>query len=943
MSNVINRYLEQEMKESYLDYSMSVIVSRALPDVKDGLKPVHRRILFAMHEVGMTSDKPHKKSARIVGEVLGKYHPHGDSAVYSTMVRMAQDFNYRYELIDGHGNFGSIDGDSAAAMRYTEARMSKIAKELLVDIDKNTIDYRKNFDDSLEEPIVLPAKLPNLLLNGATGIAVGMATNIPPHNLGELVDGILAVINNRMEIKSKKDQLKEKMEKIKEIVENSSEKLSSEAAYERLEKIISKTDFEDEFKVLDNIEKIKLRVERALTQNEAENLKAKKESEEFEGLTFEEVKLPILEEIKEVATSTFEVVKRITSLDLIQYISGPDFPTGGIIDGKKGIYDAYTTGRGRVRVRGKVKIEEHKNGKSSIIINEVPFQVNKARMIEKIAALVREKKITGITDLRDESDRNGIRVVIETKRGEEPELILNKLYKYTELQNTFGIIMLALVDNVPKVLKLKEVLDHYLNHRFDVLTRRTKYELEKAEKRSHILEGFRIALDNIAEIIKTIRGSQDANTAKDTLKLNYSFSEAQARSILDMKLQRLTGLERDKIENEYKELMEIIKELNHILATESKIYEMIVEEITELKEKYNDKRRTQIEESRLDINIEDLIADEKVIVTLTNKGFVKRIGQDKYRAQKRGGKGVSSQNTVEGDFVENMYAASNLDTMMIYTDSGKVFSLKVYEIPESSKQARGKLIENMINLGEDEKVRAIIKVRNFSEDQEVFFLTRNGIVKKTNLSQFKNINKSGLRAINLKEGDDLIFVGLIEDPSNEVFVATKKGYSIKFPQDNVRSMGRTATGVKGITLRDGDIVVSGVILSREDAKILTLTENGYGKRTRISGYTSQSRGGKGTINIRINKKNGEVVDIKSVTDDEELLAITSNGVVIRTPVEDISLLGRATQGVKIMRVEKDEHVVSTIKVKKNIEASLEEELLEEEKAEIEKIEENKKG
>ncbi|MCK5779507.1 MAG: DNA gyrase subunit A, partial [Psychrilyobacter sp.] len=544
---------------------------------------------------------------------------------------------------------------------------------------------------------------------------------------------------------------------------------------------------------------------------------------------------------------------------------------------------------------------------------------------------------------RDESDRNGIRVVIETKRGEEPELILNKLYKYTELQNTFGIIMLALVDNVPKVLKLKEVLDHYLNHRFDVLTRRTKYELEKAEKRSHILEGFRIALDNIAEIIKTIRGSQDANTAKDTLKLNYSFSEAQARSILDMKLQRLTGLERDKIENEYKELMEIIKELNHILATESKIYEMIVEEITELKEKYNDKRRTQIEESRLDINIEDLIADEKVIVTLTNKGFVKRIGQDKYRAQKRGGKGVSSQNTVEGDFVENMYAASNLDTMMIYTDSGKVFSLKVYEIPESSKQARGKLIENMINLGEDEKVRAIIKVRNFSEDQEVFFLTRNGIVKKTNLSQFKNINKSGLRAINLKEGDDLIFVGLIEDPSNEVFVATKKGYSIKFPQDNVRSMGRTATGVKGITLRDGDIVVSGVILSREDAKILTLTENGYGKRTRISGYTSQSRGGKGTINIRINKKNGEVVDIKSVTDDEELLAITSNGVVIRTPVEDISLLGRATQGVKIMRVEKDEHVVSTIKVKKNIEASLEEELLEEEKAEIEKIEENKKG
>jgi DNA gyrase subunit A len=936
MSNIITRYIEQEMKESYLDYSMSVIVSRALPDVKDGLKPVHRRILFAMNELGMTHEKPHKKSARIVGEVLGKYHPHGDSAVYNTMVRMAQDFNYRYELIDGHGNFGSIDGDSAAAMRYTEARMSKITKELLLDLDKNTVDYRKNFDDSLDEPIVLPAKLPNLLLNGATGIAVGMATNIPPHNLGELVDGILAVINNRLEIKGKKDGIVEGFEKIKELIIDSTEKIDAEITFERIEKMISKAVVEDENKLLNTIEKIKAVVEKSLEENEALNLKlqkerdAREESLETENYTeiAKELSLTTFREVKEVISGILGEASRITSRDLIEYISGPDFPTGGIIDGKKGIYDAYTTGRGRVRVRGKVKIEEHKNGKSSIIINEVPFQVNKARMIEKIANLVREKRITGITDLRDESDRNGIRVVIETKRGEEPELILNKLYKYTELQNTFGIIMLALVNNIPKVLTLKEILDHYINHRIDVVTRRTKYELEKAEKRSHILEGFRIALDNIGEIIKIVRGSKDANVAKETLKTDYSFSEAQARSILDMKLQRLTGLERDKIENEYMALVEIIKELNFILNNENKVYEIITEELEEIKENYSDERRTQIEESRLDINIEDLIADEKVIVTLTNKGYVKRISQDKYKAQKRGGKGVSSQNTVEGDFVENMYAASNLDTMMIYTDSGKVYSLKVYEIPEFSKQARGKLIENMINLGEDEKVRSIIKVRDFSEEHEVFFLTRNGIVKKTNLSQFKNINKSGLRAINLKDGDDLIFVGLVDTKESEVFVATRLGYSIKFPQDNVRSMGRSATGVKGITLRPEDEVVSGVIVEREDAKILTITENGYGKRTRITGYTSQSRGGKGVINIRVSARNGKVVDVKSVTDDEELLAITSNGVVIRTPVEDISLIGRATQGVKIMRVEDTEHVVSTIKVKRNLEELIEEELLE---------------
>ncbi|MGL4988853.1 MAG: DNA gyrase subunit A, partial [Cetobacterium sp.] len=556
MSNVNNRYIEEELKQSYLDYSMSVIVSRALPDVRDGLKPVHRRILFAMNEMGMTSDKPYKKSARIVGEVLGKYHPHGDSAVYNTMVRMAQSFAYRYELVDGHGNFGSIDGDSAAAMRYTEARMSKISNELLEDIDKDTIDYRKNFDDSLDEPIVLPAKLPNLLLNGATGIAVGMATNIPPHNLGEVVDGILALIENR----------------------------------------------------------------------------------------------------------------DITPVELMQHIKGPDFPTGGIIDGETGIYDAYTTGRGRVRVRGKVEIEETKAGRQSIIINEIPYQLNKSSLIEKIANLVKEKKIIGISDLRDESDRDGIRVVIELKKGEEPELILNSLYKYTELQTTFGIIMLALVNNVPKVLNLREVLNEYLKHRFEVVTRRTKYNLAKAERRAHLLKGFIIALENIDRVIQIVRGSNDGTEARLSLIDKYGFTEEQSKAILDMKLQRLTGLERDKIDKEHTELKSLILGFNEILLDEEKVYTIIKDELNEIKEKYNDPRRTRIEKERLEIRHEDLIKDDSVLVTVTNRGYVKRMELDKYKAQKRGGKGVSTQNTIEDDFVERMEVMSNLDTMMIFTD-----------------------------------------------------------------------------------------------------------------------------------------------------------------------------------------------------------------------------------------------------------------------------------
>lgn len=813
MSNVNNRYIEDEMKESYLDYSMSVIVSRALPDVRDGMKPVHRRILFAMSELGMTYDKAYKKSARIVGEVLGKYHPHGDSAVYGTMVRMAQDFNYRYLLVDGHGNFGSIDGDSAAAMRYTEARMARISNELIDDIDKNTIDFRKNFDDSLDEPTVLPAKLPNLLLNGATGIAVGMATNIPPHNLGELVDGILALIDN----------------------------------------------------------------------------------------------------------------PELTPLNLMEYIKGPDFPTGGIIDGQKGIRDAYMTGRGKVRVRGKVEIEEQKNGKTFIIIKEIPYQLNKATLIERIADLVKDKRVTGITDLRDESDRDGIRVVIEVKKGEEPELILNKLYKYTELQNTFGIIMLALVNNAPKVLNLKEILQEYLKHRFEVVTRRTKFDLDKAEKRAHILQGYKIALDNIDRIIEIIRGSSDGNQARELLIEKYAFSDVQARAILDMKLQRLTGLERGKIDAEHAEIEKYIAELREILSHDSKIYEIIKEELLYLKEKYNDDRRTLIENERMEILPEDLIKDENVILTLTNKGYVKRMEVSKYKAQKRGGKGVASQNTIEDDFVESIESASNLDTLMIFTNQGRVFNIKVYEIPETSKQSRGKLMSNIIRIREDEKIRAVIKTRDFSKDNEVVFVTKEGLIKKTNLDEFKNINNSGLKAIKLKEDDDIIYVGLIEKIDQEqVFIATKQGYSIRFNSDNVRPTGRDTMGVKSITLRPGDSIVSALLIKDEDGSILTVTENGYGKRTRIDEYPLQARSGKGVINIRCNAKTGAVVSVLPVTEGEELMAITSSGIVIRMPLDTIALYGRATQGVIIMKVDGAEKVVSITRVQSETEEEDEE-------------------
>lgn len=810
LSNESNVYIEDEIKSAYLDYSMSVIVSRALPDVRDGLKPVHRRILYAMNDMGMNHKAPFKKSARIVGDVLGKYHPHGDSAVYGAMVRMAQDFNMRYELVDGHGNFGSVDGDEAAAMRYSEARMAKITDELLADINKDTIDYRKNFDESLDEPTVLPAKLPNLLLNGATGIAVGMATNIPPHNLNEVCDGIIAMVDN----------------------------------------------------------------------------------------------------------------PEITIDELMTHIKGPDFPTGAIINGRQGIIDAYKTGRGKIKVAAKIDVETSKTGKESIIVSELPYQVNKARLIEKIADLVRQKKLTGISDLRDESDREGIRVVIELKRGEESELVLNSLYKYTDLQNTFGVIMLALVDNTPRILNLKQILENYLKHRYTVITRRVQFELKKAEARAHILEGFRIALDNIDEVIRIIRASRDANIAREELMKSFGFTEIQARAILDMRLQRLTGLERDKIDQEYNELMLLIADLKAILADDTRKYQIIREETMKLKEDFGDRRRTEIRKQRVEIGIEDLIKDEDVVVTLTEKGYVKRVATDTYHSQRRGGVGVNATNTVEDDVIKDMYIAKNLDTLLIFTTKGKVFSMKVYEIPESGKQARGKLISNLIKLSNDEKVSTVIKVREFEENRKLFFITRDGKVKKTDLTLFANINKAGIRALTLNGEDELTYIGLTSgNHKNEIFIATRNGVAIRFSEEDVRSMGRTAAGVKGIDLRKDDIVVAAAIIDPaigeeefNKLSVLTVTEEGYGKRTKLGEYRVQSRGGKGIINLKMNEKTGKIVDVKIVDNETEVMLITSEGTLIRTRVNSISVIGRSTAGVRIMKVRNNEKVASTVKI-----------------------------
>ena len=816
MSNEIPIFIEDEIKNSYLDYSMSVIVSRALPDVRDGLKPVHRRILFAMNDMGMGYDKPYKKSARIVGEVLGKYHPHGDSAVYNSMVRMAQDFNTRYMLVDGHGNFGSVDGDSAAAMRYTEARMAKITSELLVDIDKDTIDWRKNFDESLDEPKVLPAKLPNLLLNGTTGIAVGMATNIPPHNLREVSDAIVALIDDR----------------------------------------------------------------------------------------------------------------DISIDELITHIKGPDFPTGGIIYGKSGIYSAYKTGRGKVRVSGKTHIEkDKKSGKESIVITEIPYQVNRAKLIERIAELVKDKRITGISDLRDES-KTDTRIVIELKKGEESELILNSLYKFTDLQTTFGIIMLALVNDVPRVLNLKQILVKYLEHRYDVIVRKTRYELNKAKKRAHILEGFRKALDHIDEIIRIIRGSSDGNTARIALMEKFDFTDIQARAILDMRLQRLTGLEREKIENEYKELLILIKDLEDILANDSRVYEIIRNEVLELKEKYGDDRRTDIENDRLEIGIEDLIKNEDVIVTITKKGYIKRMSLDAYKAQKRGGQGVSSTTTVEDDVLKDIYTAKTLDKLMIFSDKGKVYSTKVYEIAESSKQARGKLIQNIIDLEENEKVSVIIRVDEKENDtRDLVFITKSGIIKKTKLEEFRSINKNGKKALTFKDdSDEVKFVGVTSGSGNdEIFIATKDGIAIRFSEKDIRSMGRSAAGVRAIKLNEGDAVVSADIINSNDdiekLTVLTISSKGYGKRTPLEDYKTQSRGGKGLKNYKLVGENNFVVYSAIIKENEvengeiNLIAISSSGTVIRTIIKDLSVIGRSTQGVRIQKLKhKDEYLVSADRV-----------------------------
>lgn len=804
--NVREVNISHEMRTSFLDYAMSVIVSRALPDVRDGLKPVHRRILYAMNDLGMTSDKPFKKSARIVGEVIGKYHPHGDSAVYEAMVRMAQDFNYRNMLVEGHGNFGSVDGDGAAAMRYTEARLSKISMEILRDITKDTIDYQDNYDGSEREPVVMPARFPNLLVNGATGIAVGMATNIPPHQLGEVIDGVLAISQN----------------------------------------------------------------------------------------------------------------PEMTTQELMDIIPGPDFPTAGQIIGRSGIRKAYETGRGSITLRAKSNIEETSSGKQRIVINEIPYQVNKARLIEKIADLVRDKKIDGITDLRDESDRNGMRIVIELRRDANVHVLLNNLYKQTTLQTSFGINLLALVDGQPKVLSLKQCLEYYLEHQKVIIRRRTAYELRKAEARAHILEGLRIALDHLDEVIALIRGSQTAEIARNGLMENYSLSEKQAQAILDMRLQRLTGLEREKIEDEYKGLVDLIAELKAILADNEKVLEIIREELTEIKERFNDTRRTEIVTAGIEtIEDEDLIPVENIVITLTHNGYIKRLPASTYRSQKRGGKGVQGMGTNEDDFVEQLISTSTHDTILFFSNKGKVYRAKGYEIPEFGRTAKGIPIINLLEVEKGEWINAIIPVSEFDEDSYLFFTTRHGVSKRTSLSQFANIRNNGLIALSLRDEDELMAVRLTNG-EKQIIIGTKKGMLIRFDETDVREMGRTAAGVKGITLSEDDIVV-GMEILEPDANVLIVTEKGYGKLTPEKEYRVQSRGGKGLKTCKITDNNGPLVAVKATNAEaeEDLMIITGSGVIIRMAVSDISTTGRVTQGVRLIRLGDDEHVATVALVEQS--------------------------
>ena len=788
--------LEQEMRNSYIDYAMSVIVARALPDVRDGLKPVHRRILYAMQEAGMGSNKPYKKSARIVGEVLGKYHPHGDSSVYDAIVRMAQDFSMRYMLADGHGNFGSVDGDPAAAMRYTEVRMSKISELMLQDIDKETVDFTPNYDESLKEPSVLPSKFPQLLVNGTSGIAVGMATNIPPHNMTEVIDGTLMLIDN----------------------------------------------------------------------------------------------------------------PETTMEELMTVIKGPDFPTAGLILGTEGIKQAYRTGRGIIKMRAQAHIETMSNGKPRIIVTELPYQVNKARLVEKIAELVRDKSIEGITDLRDESDRNGMRVVIDLRRDSNPNVILNQLYKHTQLQDSFGVIMLALVDGQPRILNLKEILHYYVKHQEDVITRRTKYELAKAEARAHILEGLTIALDHLDAVITTIRESRTADIAREALRENFKLSAKQAQAILDLRLQRLTGLEREKIEEEYQEVLKTIEWLKSVLADEGKILQIIKDELTEVRTKFGDERRTRITYDPSNIDVEDLIAQEDVVITLTHNNYIKRMPLDTYRNQKRGGRGVTGMGTKETDFVENILITTTHHTILFFTSRGRVYHLKAYEIAEASRQAKGTAIINLLQLDKGEKITAVIQVKESNPERFLFMATKKGIVKKTGLSEFKSMRKGGLIAITLDDDDELIGVKFT-DGDRYVILGTRDGMAIAFDEEDVRPMGRNARGVRGIRLREGDAVIGMDNLHR-DADVLTVTEYGFGKRTPTSEYRSQTRGGKGLINMKVTEKTGAVIGLRVVRPGQELMLITSEGIVIRTNIDEISVISRNTQGVMLMKTEVNDKVAS---------------------------------
>lgn len=796
---VKNINISSEMKTSFLDYAMSVIVQRALPDVKDGLKPVHRRILYAMNDLGMTSDKPYKKSARIVGDVIGKYHPHGDIAVYETMVRMAQDFSYRYMLVDGHGNFGSIDGDGAAAMRYTEARMSKIAMEIIRDINKETIDFQDNYDGEEQEPVVLPSRFPNVLVNGATGIAVGMATNIPPHNLGETIDATIAVMDN----------------------------------------------------------------------------------------------------------------PDITILELMEsYIFGPDFPTGAYILGRAGIRQAFETGRGSVVMRSRIETEEMANGKIRFIVTEIPYQVNKSVLIEKIAHLVREKEIDGITDLRDESNRNGIRIVIELRRDVQSEVVLNQLYRMTQLQSTFGVNMLALVDNTPKQLNLKEILEYYNLHQIDVIRRRTEYDLRKAQERAHILEGLRIALDNIDRIIALIRSSKDDAEAMNGLQTEFSLSEIQAKAILDMRFRRLTGLERDKIEEEYQFLMVQITDFMDILAKPERVNTIIKDELLEIKKRFNDERRSEIIESDYDLEDEDLIPKEEVVITMTLGGYIKRTTTDTYRTQNRGGKGVKGMTVNQDDIIDQFITMNTHDYLLLFTNKGRVFRLKGYRIPSASRTGKGLPVVNLIQMDEGEKVKSLVSIAAESDSNYLFFVTKQGIVKRVQVSEFESIRQTGKIAIGLKEDDELLTVKLTSG-NNEIIIAGANGKAVRFNENDVRAMGRTASGVRGFNIDDSFAV--GAATDQEGQYILSITKNGYGKKTELSEYRLTSRGAKGVKTINITEKNGPLVELKAVNGDEDLLMVTDGGVIIRISLEAVGVYSRSTQGVRLINVG-EEQSLSTVAV-----------------------------